>query len=146
MSPESSAPLMVAPFRTRLAARAGASGAARPVSTVVTRCTRTAAAGRRAGSCSLVALLVLLAAAAVFVGVRLTTPDPPPVVTPVVHRTVTVPAQSVSLPWPTTGQAAIAVPSIGIDVASGPEQSGAGRQPDQADDGLRDPARPPAGG
>jgi len=70
----------------------------------------------------LVALLVLLAAAAVFVGVRLTAPDAPPVVTPVGHRTVSVPAQSVSLPWPTTGQAAIAIPSIGVDVASGTEQ------------------------
>jgi D-alanyl-D-alanine carboxypeptidase (penicillin-binding protein 5/6) len=70
----------------------------------------------------LAALLVLLAAAAVFVGVRLTTPDPPPAVTPVVHRTLSVPTQSVSLPWPNTGQAAIAIPSIGVDIASGAEQ------------------------
>ena len=34
-----------------------------------------------------------------------------------------VPAQAVTLPWPTTGQGAIAVPSIGVDVASGPEQA-----------------------
>ena len=37
-------------------------------------------------------------------------------------RTVRVPAQAVTLPWPTTGQGAIAIPSIGVDVASGPEQ------------------------
>ena len=29
----------------------------------------------------------------------------------------------VALPWPATGQSAIAVPAIGIDVTSGPEQS-----------------------
>ena len=37
-------------------------------------------------------------------------------------RTVGVPAQAVTLPWPATGQAAVAVPAIGVDVASGPEQ------------------------
>jgi D-alanyl-D-alanine carboxypeptidase (penicillin-binding protein 5/6) len=79
---------------------------------------------RRAGRrlVLLVVLLVLIAAAAVFVGVRLTTPDPPPTVTPVVERSLTLPSQSVALPWPTTGEAAMAVPSIGIDVASGKEQ------------------------
>ena len=65
--------------------------------------------------------------------------------TPVLARTVHVPAQAVTLPWPTTGQAAIAVPSIGIDVASGARAAGAGGEPDQADDRLRRPARPPAG-
>jgi serine-type D-Ala-D-Ala carboxypeptidase (penicillin-binding protein 5/6) len=69
-----------------------------------------------------VALLTLLAAAGAFVGVRLSTPDPAPVVTPALARTVHVPARAVSLPWPTTGQAAIAVPSVGVDVASGPEK------------------------
>jgi D-alanyl-D-alanine carboxypeptidase (penicillin-binding protein 5/6) len=71
----------------------------------------------------LIAALVLgVAAAGVFVGVRLTTPDPAPSVSPVLERTLRVPAQAVTLPWPTSGQAAIAVPSIGIDVASGAEQ------------------------
>ncbi len=67
-------------------------------------------------------LLVLVLAAGGFVGVRLTTPDPAPAVTPVVVRTVHVPTQPITLPWPTIGQAAVAVPSIGVNVASGPEQ------------------------
>jgi D-alanyl-D-alanine carboxypeptidase (penicillin-binding protein 5/6) len=70
----------------------------------------------------LLALLLLLGAAGVFVGVRLTTPDPAPAVTPVLLRTVHVPTQPITLPWPTIGQAAVAIPSIGVDVASGPEQ------------------------
>ena len=47
-------------------------------------------------------------------------------------------------PWPTTGQGAIAVPSIGITCRLGARETGAGGQPDQADDRLRRPARPPA--
>ncbi len=70
----------------------------------------------------LLAFLLLVLAAGVFVGVRLRTPDPAPAVTPVLSSTVHVPVQPVTLPWPTTGQAAVAVPSIGVDVASGPEQ------------------------
>ena len=70
----------------------------------------------------LAVLLVLVAAGAVFVGVRASTPDPPPVVTPVLARTVGVPRQTVTLPWPATGQGAIAIPAIGVSVASGPEQ------------------------
>ena len=34
-----------------------------------------------------------------------------------------VPVKAVTLPWPTTGQGAIAIPSIGITVASGPEEA-----------------------
>ncbi len=121
MSPESSAPLMVAPFRLdSLREPPPAPPPPREHGRHAVHSHRRRRSGRRL--VLLVALLVLIAAAAVFVGVRLTTPDPPPAVTPVVHRTVTVPTQSVSLPWPTTGQAAIAVPSIGIDVASGAEQ------------------------
>jgi D-alanyl-D-alanine carboxypeptidase (penicillin-binding protein 5/6) len=67
-------------------------------------------------------LLIAVVAAGGFVAVRLTTPVPAPAVTPVLAGSVHVPAKAVTLPWPTTGQAAIAVPSIGINVASGPEQ------------------------
>ena len=67
-------------------------------------------------------LLLLIAAAGAFVGVRLRSPDPAPAVTPVLAGTVRAPAHPVTLPWPTMGQGAIAIPSIGIDVASGPEQ------------------------
>jgi D-alanyl-D-alanine carboxypeptidase (penicillin-binding protein 5/6) len=68
-------------------------------------------------------LALLLVAASVFVGVRLRAPDPAPTVTAVLREPVHVPTRAVTLPWPTTGQAAVAVPAIGIDVASGPEQS-----------------------
>ena len=70
----------------------------------------------------LVALLMVLVAAGAVAGVRLSAADPPPVVTPVLHTAVSVPAHSVTLPWPATGQAAVAIPSLGVDVASGAEQ------------------------
>jgi serine-type D-Ala-D-Ala carboxypeptidase (penicillin-binding protein 5/6) len=70
----------------------------------------------------LLVLILLVAAAGAFVGVRLKVQDPAPAVTPVLAGTVRVPAHPVTLPWPTTGQGAIAVPSIGIEVASGPEK------------------------
>jgi D-alanyl-D-alanine carboxypeptidase (penicillin-binding protein 5/6) len=70
----------------------------------------------------LVALLVLVAGAGAFVAVRLRRPDPPPAVTSVLQRTVGVPAQAVTLPWPATGQGAIAIPAVGAAMASGPEQ------------------------
>ncbi len=76
--------------------------------------------GRRA---FLLALLLIVAAAGAFVGVRLRTPEPAPAVTSALVRTVHVPSGSVTLPWPTTGQGAIAVPAIGIRVASGPEKA-----------------------
>ena len=71
----------------------------------------------------LAVLALLVAAAGVFAAVRLSAADPPPVVTPVTLHPVTVPATTVALPWPQIGQGAIAVPSIGVDVASGPEQA-----------------------
>jgi D-alanyl-D-alanine carboxypeptidase (penicillin-binding protein 5/6) len=71
----------------------------------------------------LLALLLLVLAIGAFVGVRLSASEPAPAVTPSLTRAVHVPAQTVTLPWPTTGQGAIAVPSIGVDVASGPEKA-----------------------
>ena len=85
--------------------------------------TRTGAVAGGAGWPFLLALLLLVAAVGAFVGVRLHTPEPAPAVTSALTRTVRVPAKAVTLPWPTTGQGAIAVPSIGIDVASGPEKA-----------------------
>ena len=70
----------------------------------------------------LVALLVLVAGAGAFVGVRLHRPDPPPTVSSVLPGTVGVPSRAVALPWPVTGQGAVAIPAIGVDMASGPEQ------------------------
>jgi D-alanyl-D-alanine carboxypeptidase (penicillin-binding protein 5/6) len=67
--------------------------------------------------------VLVLAAAGAFVGVRLSMPEPAPAVTPDLARTVQVPPRAVTLPWPTTGQGAVSIPSIGINVASGPEQA-----------------------
>jgi len=71
----------------------------------------------------LVVLLLLVVAAGAYVGVRLATPEPAPAVTPALTRTVHVPAHAVALPWPNVGQGAVAVPSMGVNVASGPEQA-----------------------
>jgi D-alanyl-D-alanine carboxypeptidase (penicillin-binding protein 5/6) len=79
--------------------------------------------GHRRRRAVLLALLILVAAVGAFVGVRLHAPEPAPAVTPSLIRTVHVPAGTVTLPWPTTGQGAIAVPSIGIDVASGQQKA-----------------------
>ena len=79
--------------------------------------------GHRRRRAFLLALLLLVVAIGAFVGVRLRAPEPAPAVTPSLVRTVQVPAAAVTLPWPTSGQGAIAVPSIGIDVASGPEKA-----------------------
>jgi serine-type D-Ala-D-Ala carboxypeptidase (penicillin-binding protein 5/6) len=68
----------------------------------------------------LLALLLVVAAGA-YVGVRLSTPEPAPDVTASLTRAVHVPTRAVTLPWPTVGQGAVAVPSIGVNVASGPE-------------------------
>jgi D-alanyl-D-alanine carboxypeptidase (penicillin-binding protein 5/6) len=71
----------------------------------------------------LLVLLLLVLAAGAYVGVKLSTPEPSPAVTSVLTRTVHVPAKTVTLPWPTVGQAAVAIPSMGVNVASGPEQA-----------------------
>ena len=70
----------------------------------------------------LLALLLLVVAAGAFVGIRLSTPEPAPAVTAALVRTVHIPSHAVTLPWPTTGQGAVAVPALGISVASGPQQ------------------------
>jgi len=77
---------------------------------------------RRRIALLVIVLLLVAAAAAGFVGVRLSAADPAPEVTSVVPVTVSVPAHSVTLPWPATGQAAVAIPSIGVIVPSGAEQ------------------------
>ena len=66
------------------------------------------------------ALVVVLVIAAVAV-VRLEAPTPVAAVTDVMAPTVHAASSSVVLPWPSTGQAAVAVPSVGIVVTSGPE-------------------------
>lgn len=113
-------PLMVAPFRLgslREPAPADPTPPERGRHAVRSR------RHRRRRGIVLLALVLLVAAAGAFVGVRLTTPEPPPAITPALARTARVPTHPVTLPWPTTGQAAVAVPSIGIDVASGAEKA-----------------------
>jgi serine-type D-Ala-D-Ala carboxypeptidase (penicillin-binding protein 5/6) len=65
--------------------------------------------------------LVVVLAAAIFTYVRLSAPLAPTTVASTMPRTVVVPTATVTLPWAPTGQSAIAVPSIGIDVESAPE-------------------------
>ncbi len=87
---------------------------------------RTAAATRRKHRrrrvLVLLAVFVLLVvAAASFVGIRLSAAAPVPVVTATMTRSVHVPSSAVPLPWPTMGQGAVAIPSIGVVYQSGPE-------------------------
>jgi D-alanyl-D-alanine carboxypeptidase (penicillin-binding protein 5/6) len=68
-----------------------------------------------------ISLVVILALAAV-TAVRLHRPAPVAAMDATMDSQVHVVTPAVTLPWPTTGQSAIAVPSVGIDVTSGPEQ------------------------
>ena len=67
-------------------------------------------------------LVLIVVAAGLFATVRLRAPDPAPTVTSVLDGTVTLHSGPVSLPWPQVGMAAVAIPSIGVDMASAPEQ------------------------
>jgi len=67
-------------------------------------------------------ILAVVVALGVLAAIRLRADPPVAAVTATMRTSVYVAASNVSLPWPTTGQSAVAVPSIGIDVASGPEQ------------------------
>jgi serine-type D-Ala-D-Ala carboxypeptidase (penicillin-binding protein 5/6) len=69
-------------------------------------------------SAAILVLVLVLAAVAV---VRLEAPTPVAAVTDMVAPTVRAASSPVALPWPTTGQAAVAVPAVGIDVTSGSE-------------------------
>ena len=69
----------------------------------------------------IVVVLVLLLGAGAFAGVRLRKAAPAPVVTPVLLRSVAFPSQVVPLPFPTTGEGAVSIPSVGVVVASSAE-------------------------
>ena len=71
----------------------------------------------------LLAFLLLVVAAGAYVGVKLSRPEPAPAVTSVLMAPVHVPTKTVSLPWPTVGQGAVAIPSMGVNVASGPQKA-----------------------
>jgi D-alanyl-D-alanine carboxypeptidase (penicillin-binding protein 5/6) len=64
------------------------------------------------------AFTVLAAAAGAFVGVQLSKSEPPPVLHPVLDRSVGVAPRPIDLPWPATGQGAVDVPALGLEVAS----------------------------
>jgi D-alanyl-D-alanine carboxypeptidase (penicillin-binding protein 5/6) len=68
------------------------------------------------------AFAVLAAAAAAFVGVQLGTTEPAPVVHPVLDRSVGVAPRPIDLPWPATGQGAVDVPALGLELASRSEK------------------------
>ena len=126
VSEEDPAPLMVAPFRLD-SLRESAPSPSAPTEPQPGERGRHAVRSerrrrRRHIVVPLVTLIVLLAAGAAFAGVRLRSAPPTPLVTPVLKSEVPVQSQPVSLPWPATGQAAVAVPTLGIDVASGAEQ------------------------
>lgn len=126
MTPEKSAPLMVAPFRLdSLRDAPTPDGDPAPGRRAQRRsAAETRRRRRRRRVLALVAVLALLVVAAgAFVGVRLSAAAPTPVVTSTMTRTVSVPYKAVPLPWPTMGQGAVAIPSIGVDYQSGPEQA-----------------------
>jgi len=71
-----------------------------------------------------VALLILVVVLALVVvgSVRLHAPSPAATVSARMAATISVPSAPVAMPWPTDGQSAIAVPTVGVNVTSGPEQ------------------------
>ncbi|HVA08387.1 MAG TPA: hypothetical protein VNG12_16755 [Acidimicrobiales bacterium] len=79
---------------------------------------------RRRGLVIAVLAIAVVGGVASFTGIRLSAPLPVAVVTPTIRHSPLVISDSspVNLPWTTTGQSAVAIPSVGIDVQSGPEQ------------------------
>jgi D-alanyl-D-alanine carboxypeptidase (penicillin-binding protein 5/6) len=71
----------------------------------------------------IVVVVVLVLGAGAFAGVRLRKAAPAPVVTPVLLRSVAFPSQVVPLPFPTTGEGAVSIPSVGVVVASSAEKA-----------------------
>jgi D-alanyl-D-alanine carboxypeptidase (penicillin-binding protein 5/6) len=68
------------------------------------------------------ACALVFASVAAYVGVQLGKPGPPLTVTSQLHGSISLASKTTALPWPAMGQGAVAVPMLGIDVASGPEQ------------------------
>jgi D-alanyl-D-alanine carboxypeptidase (penicillin-binding protein 5/6) len=71
----------------------------------------------------IVVVILLLAGAGAYAGLRLREPAPAPSVTSVLPLSVDVPsAPKVALPFPTTGEGAVSIPSIGAAEASAAEK------------------------
>lgn len=126
MSPEKPAPLMVAPFGVD-ALREPPSAPTEPPPPSGRRARRRAARSHRRRHrwrvvVPIVVVVALLLGAGAFAGIRLSKADPAPVATSVLARLVDVPSKVVPLPFPTTGQGAVAIPSIGVDEASPAEK------------------------
>jgi D-alanyl-D-alanine carboxypeptidase (penicillin-binding protein 5/6) len=68
------------------------------------------------------AAVLVLAGLAGLAALRLHAPAPLAAVRPTMDSIVHVASSQVVLPWAPTGQSAIAIPSVGVDQASGPEQ------------------------
>jgi D-alanyl-D-alanine carboxypeptidase (penicillin-binding protein 5/6) len=80
-------------------------------------------AGRRhRGRIVAVLIVVVVLLAGGFVLSRLSAATPVASVVSTLPSSVAVASPAVHLPWPAIGEAAVAVPSLGIDQASGPEQ------------------------
>jgi D-alanyl-D-alanine carboxypeptidase (penicillin-binding protein 5/6) len=65
--------------------------------------------------------VVLVAGTATFVTVQMRRPDAVPMVVTVQPPVDAVPADSVTLPWPTRGEGAVAIPSLAVETASASE-------------------------
>jgi serine-type D-Ala-D-Ala carboxypeptidase (penicillin-binding protein 5/6) len=112
---------MVAPFRLDSLTPEQAPGAVPPRRNRHTRRNRRRRWGRRP-LLAVLALVVVLVAAVVVV-VRVAAPQPVAAVVATVRPTAKVSSAPVTLPWPASGQAAIAIPSLGVSEASGLEKS-----------------------
>jgi serine-type D-Ala-D-Ala carboxypeptidase (penicillin-binding protein 5/6) len=68
-----------------------------------------------------IAVVVVIVVVVAMVVVQLRRPLPPMSVHTTLARTMVVPGQAPTLPWPSTGSGAVAIPSLGYEAQSGPE-------------------------
>ena len=124
MNPETPAPLVVAPFgvdslRDPASEQPPAPDAPPPTGRRARRQAAKSRRRRRRVVAPVVVVVVLLLGAGAFAGIRLREAAPEPVVTAVQLSSVDVPAKAVPLPYPTTGQGAVSIPSVGVEEMSG---------------------------
>ena len=125
MNPDEPAPLLVAPFGADSLRTPAASEEPPPAGRRARRKAATSQRRRRRRRRIVIALTVagvVVLGAGAFAGVRLSAAAPAPVVISVLARSVDVPPEAVALPFPATGQGAVAIPSIGVEEESGGEK------------------------